>query len=82
MAEWGARHQGWRASLRARLSGPAMLAVLLVVPLFVAGSSTGLLAEASIPLIVGLLVGALVATSIAYTLWGDATSGWRLWRSA
>ncbi len=79
MAEWGARHQGWRASLRARLSGPAMLAVLLVVPLFVAGSSTGLLAEASIPLIVGLLVGALVATSIAYTLWGDATSGWRLW---
>jgi diguanylate cyclase (GGDEF)-like protein/PAS domain S-box-containing protein len=77
MAERGAK-AGLRAGVRARLSGPSLFAALVVAPLFVVGSTTGFLADASIWTVIGLLVGAKVITSIAYAWWGSARSGWQL----
>jgi diguanylate cyclase (GGDEF)-like protein/PAS domain S-box-containing protein len=71
--------RGWFAGLRSRLTGPSLIAVLIVAPLFIIGSATGLLADASVPVIIGLLVGAKLVTSGAYALWGEVDDGWRLY---
>jgi diguanylate cyclase (GGDEF)-like protein/PAS domain S-box-containing protein len=72
----------WTDRLRARLLGPSQAAVVVVAPTLLLGRQVGLVANVSIWLLVGLLVGAQLSTAVAYALWPDAVSGWRLYARA
>ena len=73
----------WTDRLRARLLGPSQVAVVVVAPALLLGRQAGLVADdVSIWLLVGLLIGAQLATAIAYALWPDAVFGWRLYARA
>src|SRR5713226_2103375 len=70
---------GFRERLRARLIGPSQLAVIVVAPALWLGIRSGLVAPVSLGLLLALLGGAQLTTSLAYALWAEAGSGWRLY---
>src|SRR5260370_15623966 len=71
--------RGFWERLRARLRGPSELAVILVAPALWLGTRSGLVAPVSLGVLLTLLVGAQLTTGVAYALWADASSGWRLY---
>src|SRR5260370_36405424 len=71
--------RGFWERLRARLRGPSELAVILVAPALWLGTRSGLVAPVSLGVLLTLLVGAQLTTGVAYALWADAGSGWRLY---
>jgi diguanylate cyclase (GGDEF)-like protein/PAS domain S-box-containing protein len=72
----------WTNRLRARLLGPSQAAVIIVAPALVLGRQAGLVANVPIWILVGLLVGAQLATALAYAVWPGAEVGWRLFLRA
>ncbi len=72
----------WTNRLRARLLGPNQAAVIVVAPALVLGRQAGLVANVPIWILIGLLVGAQLATALAYAVWPGAEVGWRLFLRA
>ncbi|HEY6317516.1 MAG TPA: EAL domain-containing protein [Acidimicrobiia bacterium] len=72
----------WTNRLRARLLGPSQAAVIIVAPALVLGRQAGLVASVPIWILVGLLVGAQLATALAYAVWPGGEVGWRLFLRA
>ncbi len=72
----------WPDRLRARLLGPSQVAVIVVAPALLLGRQAGLVADVPVWILIGLLIGAQLATALAYAVWPGPEVGWKLFLRA
>ena len=72
----------WPDRLRARLLGPSQVAVIVVAPALLLGRQVGLVADVPVWILIGLLIGAQLATALAYAVWPGPEVGWKLFLRA